>query len=137
MANRDIKNNIKQDVIFHSKITSDTISNCSTLDMQGYNAGLMVSLCATTYGDGTYSLAFEDSTDGVTFAAIALDKVLGKYSDTITNKNSIGNLPTIGCFSTNRYIRVLITSTGTSAPEGCNIVVMASRKGDKLPIQTV
>ena len=137
MANRDIKNNIKQDIIFNASINSDTLSNCVTLDMQGYNAGVMVGLCASNYVNGTYSLYIEDSVDGVTFATIALDKVLGKYTDTVTTANTLGNLPTVGCFSTNRYIRIVITSTGTSGTSSSDLVVVASRKGDKLPIPTV
>ncbi len=132
MANRDIKNNIRQDIIFNDSINSDTLTNCTTIDMQGYNAGVMFSLCAANYFDGSYSIAIEDSADGVTFAAIALDKVLGNYGTLVTTANSLGRLATVGCFSTNRYIRVVITSTAVTT--GSSLIVVASRKGDKLPV---
>lgn len=144
MANRDIKNNIKQDIIFNGSIATDTLTDCVVLDMQGYNAGVMVALSASNYIDGSYSLSIEDSEDNVTFTAIALDKVIGDYTDTVTTANSLGDLATVGCFSTNRYLKVIITSTATSTAAstaastatttGADLVVIASRKGDNLPV---
>lgn len=133
MANRDIRSNLKHNVVFDGLVNSNTITESSSIDTFGYDSGVMFSLFVTA-GDGDFIVSsIQESDDNVSFSDIDVDKLIGTYADTAMPTLPADEMVTLGCFSTKRYLKILIESTNVTV--GRNMFVTAIMKGDNLPVE--
>ncbi len=118
----DIKNNLMQALAMMAAVTGNAVANGSAIDTSRSLAA-MFTLSAPIYSDGTYTFTIQESADNSTWAEIAEDKYIGKdeVNDVISAVSSAGDpITSIGCFSVNKYIRLVCTPTGVST--GATIV---------------
>lgn len=131
----DIRSDIKQDVLLNATIATDTDTNTASLDIQGYENGHMFTLLLADFTDGTYHISkLQESDDDSTWTDVASDEYIGVVPTTdLTAVTGEDSLYTIAVRQPmKRYLRAVVTSTGTTI--GAKAVVIASRKGDILPV---
>lgn len=121
----------------NADITTNTTTNGTSIDTAHFDSGYMFFLDAPVYTDGTYVLSLEDSPAGSTWTAVPSNKLI--QVDTaveITAATSPGDaLKRLGAFSTDRYVRAVITSTGVTT--GARIAVYAVKKSEIRPATEV
>ncbi len=132
MPTRDNKSDQRVSLLFNAAISTDTATNTFSVDTADFDCGVMLGLASTVYVDGTYVLSLEDSPDNSVWTAVAADKVNGSVSVAVITDATAGDvIETLGMFSTERYIRGVITSTATTT--GATLNVMAIMKGEYNP----
>jgi len=134
MSIRDLKSNVQQSVIFSGTIATDTTTPSNAFDTVGFNGGVMFGLAVANYTDGNYKISkIQESSDNVTYTDIAADAyITDDNSYAAASADSAGVISTIGCFSTERYLKVLVESDTVTT--GAEVVVIATAKGDSLPV---
>jgi len=135
MAVKDIKSNLLQLVGLNANITTDTTTNGAIIDTADFELGLMFALFASVVTDGDYQLVLEQSEDatmstGVT--DISGDQLIGTLPTIDAVAAGGAAVPTVGVISNDRYVRATIDSTNTGT--GAFIYVLATEKGENLPI---
>lgn len=108
----DLKNNVDLKVALEYgtyKVDADGI----VIDLQGYNAVAFFAVVGTAT-DGVLNLKLQDSNDGVTFADVASQFTAEESFTTIDNTKS-NTVQKIGYFGPKRYVKVVLTVTGTPA----------------------
>lgn len=134
MAVKDIRSNIEHVLMFTGNITTDTTTIGAILDTANFELGLMFSLTAIAYVDGTYTLELLESDDpGMAGAVpIAGDKLIGPLP-VLSGVSIIGDrIQTVGIISNLRFVQGNIVSTGVSS--GSNINIDALQKGESVPL---
>jgi len=114
MATRDIASDLSPWLALKATISTDTATNGSTFDMSDYDDGYMFFIKCTSRTDGTYALSLEDSPDNSTWTAVPTTKLINPDGDApaILAATAAGEqLKRLGAFSTDRYVRAVVTST--------------------------
>lgn len=137
MATRDMRSDIQVRLVFEAAITSDTTTDATAVDTADFDMGVTFAMMASDFTDGEYQLQFEDSPDNITFAPVAAEKIIGPNDPVIalTDATAIDGterLKTVGVFSTDRYVKAQIVSTGVTT--GADIEVMAILGGEQNPV---
>lgn len=136
MATLDITTNIQPQLAQFAIITTNDTFFSSSIDMANFDNGVMYIAYSTVYTDGTYVLTLQESEDD----SIWTDVPVAKLNDPVGNGNitisaAISDLDLItklGAFSTKRYIRVKMISSGVTT--GASINVIVNKKGEDLPV---
>lgn len=134
MSTRDIASDLGVTIAMVATITTDTVTNGSAIDTAHFDSGVMFFIDASAWTDGTYALSLEDSPDNSVWTAVPAAKlILPGGAVSISAATSAGDdLGRIGAFSTNQYVRIVVTSTGTTS--GATIVGYAIKKGELRPV---
>lgn len=136
MSVLDITNNIQVEVAFNALISANGTNFTSSVNMIDFNNGFMFTLYSTAHSDGTYELILQDSPDDSVWTDIPAEKLNdpgGLGSITLVSTTSPGDLmPSIGAFSSNKFVRGKIISTLVTS--GANMEVIVSKMADKSPV---
>lgn len=130
---RDIASDLGVQVAMHAIIATDTATNGYAVDTAHYDSGVMFFIDISLYALGTVALSLEDSpTNSVWTAVPAAKLILPDGAVSYTAATSAGDeLKRIGAFSTDRYVRVVATSTASA---DFTIVGYAVKKGELRPV---
>lgn len=129
MAVKDIRSHAQSNVALSANVTTDTTTNGAILDTANFDLGLMFTLMASEYTDGTYDVTIEHGNDAALADAAALssDNLIGTLANMqLTAVSASGaKLKTIGVFGNKRYVRLNIVSTAVVT--GANLQVIATQ----------
>ncbi len=137
MAIKDIKTMLQQQLVLNASIATDTTTNGESVDTADFELGLMWNILAPNYTDGSYAVSFEESDTGA-FAGeetvVPTEKIIGTLADmTVAAATAVpGVTETIGIFSNLRYVRPVITSTGTTS--GAVLAMICTQKAETMPV---
>lgn len=133
MSVRDIASDLGAQVAMHAIIASDTATNGFAVDTAHFDSGIMFFIDISLYSAGTFALSLEDSpTNSVWTAVPAAKLILPDGAVSLTAQPSAGDeLGRIGAFSTDRYVRVVVTSTLSA---DATVVGYAIKKGELRPV---
>ena len=138
MSVKDIASNLEVIKIEDFAVSANgQLVSTVALDMADFEEGLVVAGNCTSYTDGDHVIGFQESSDdGASdpYADIAAEKIIGSDAGrTVDAVTADGDSEKkAGCFSTKRYIKITIDSTGVTT--GAAITVNAIRKGELLPV---
>jgi len=132
MPVKDIISNIEaQKAEDFTVAANGTLQGATAIDTADFGEGVGVVANCTAYTDGSHVLGFEDSADGSTdWQAVSGDKVI--LAETVSAVTTDGDiLKKAGVFSTRRYLRPTVVSTGVTT--GASISVIAVKCPEILP----
>ena len=135
MSKRDLKSNILQNVVYSAKVAATGEVVSEAFDIAGFDSGVMFGLMVNNYVDGDYTIfdILESDESTGTYTKLTADQYIrDTNSALVVQANSDGVIPTLGCFSTKRYLKVTINAT--SVTTGADIIVLASAMGNDLPV---
>lgn len=134
MATRDNRSNQLVKLVHNAVIATDTTTDATVVDTADFDRGITFALAVLAFTDGVYTLQFEDSPDNSVFTAVSADKLIGPGASlsAITDASVPDDMATVGLFSTDRYVKAQIVSTGTTS--GATIAVTAILSGEELPV---
>ena len=133
MAVTDIRSDLIQSNALAAAITSDTTTAGAIFDTADNELGLMFSLLAHTYTDGTYTLLLEED-DVIGFGSssvISGDQLIGTLPVVSAATASGAALGTVGVISNKRFVRASVVSASTST--GSDIVVSCTQSAEEMP----
>ncbi len=115
MATRDgFSDKLVSTALAAGTISTDTTTAGEIIDTADYDMGVAFFIDVTAYSAGTFTLLFEDGDDDALAdaATVAADKIIGDTVSltAVTSGGWAGN----GVFSTKRYVRLSVVSTGAS-----------------------
>lgn len=111
-------------------IASNTATKGTAVDTASLGNSVSFFSRVRLYTDGTYVLSAEESDDNVTFTAVAAEKIVGSSSQAaLSGANPLGK---IGVFSSKRYVKPVLTSTGVTI--GATIDVIAIGESEYQPV---
>jgi hypothetical protein len=130
--NRDIASDLLIVKAFDSNFTINETKLGSGIDTANYDDGVMLVCIVYGYVDGDYAITLQDSPDNSVFTDVPADKLIGS-NPTLSAETAEGAVASkIGAFSTDRWLRVSITSTSVST--GASIKVYAVKNAENRPI---
>lgn len=112
---RDLHNNLVAEPSIDPKsIATDTTTKGSGVDLQGFEAAEVVFISGTLT-DGAYACKIQESDDDVDgdYADVAAGDLLGSEPSFAATDDS--KVKTVGYIGTKRWLRAVITSTGTTS----------------------
>ncbi|MCK5017307.1 MAG: hypothetical protein KAS32_09555 [Candidatus Peribacteraceae bacterium] len=135
MATRDIASDLGVQVAFNAAIASDTVTNGTALDTAHYDSGYMFFIDASVYSSGDFTLTLEDSPTGSGWTAVPAEKLIKPEGDVVIDAatSPADYLKRIGAFSTERYLRAVVTSANSA---NGTIVGYAVKMGELKPVVT-
>lgn len=137
MSTRDMRSDMQVRLVFEDTISSDTTTDATVVDTADFDMGVTFAMMASDFTDGEYQLQFEDSPDNITFAPVAAEKIIGPNDPVIaltdaTAVDGTERLKTVGVFSTDRFVKAQIVSTGVTT--GADIEVLVILGGEQNPV---
>lgn len=114
-------------------IGTNTTTNGVIIDTADFDMGIKFGFDVSAFTDGVFTISYEDGDDsGLSdAAAVATDKVIGStvilVAATAAGATFTGN----GLFSTKRFVRAVVTSTGVTT--GATISAIAVLSGENNP----
>lgn len=100
-------------------------ANGTGVDLQN-SQGNMIMITAGTITDGTHAFSIEDSSDNSSFSAAAAADVVGSLTS-FTSGTSSGTVREASYIGSKRYIRVVVTASGTTTGGVYSAVVLRAR----------
>ena len=129
------RDNHSDQLVFESQaeiaIGSNTTTNGVIFDLADFDMGAKFAHNITAYTDGTFTISYEDGDDAALAdaAAVPAEQVIG---DALAlTAATVGSYPSNGVFSTKRYVRQVITSTGVTTGATINSVIV--KRGEYNP----
>lgn len=132
MATHTIVNKLDEKVLFNAAISSNGANTAQVLDTAHFDGGLMFSVAATAYTDGTYAVTVEESEDNSTFTTVPAAKVINPLPSITAVTNNNNSLDKFGIFSNQRYVRVTITASGVTS--GATILLTGVQMAENQPV---
>lgn len=114
-------------------IITDTVTNGAIIDTADFDMGIKFGFDVSAWVDGAYAVSYEegDASNLSDAAAVPSDKIIGDAitlgAATAAGATFTGN----GLFSTKRYVRCVITSSGTTS--GATMSGIAVQAGEYNP----
>lgn len=138
MAVKDIRSSLLPELAFSATISSDTDTVGAVIDTAQFDLGLVFNFMALNFSDGVYTPKIEED-DDVGFSSpseIEAGRLIGSIAGvTLSALSAQGSeLGSIGVFGNKRFIRITITSTGTST--GSDVVATINKKAEVSPAVT-
>lgn len=134
---RDLRSNVASDLGFYAEITANLTTAGQIVDTAHYESGLMFSLAALVYDDGTYTPLIEESDDsGMAGATEVPDKnLIGTEAEAaLSAATALGDaMKTIGVATSKRYVRLSIVSTGIIGT-GATITATTNKMPELKPV---
>lgn len=129
------RDNHSDQLVFESQaeiaIGTNTTTNGVIFDTADYDMGIKFAHNITAYTDGTYTITYEEGDDAALAdaTAVAADQLIGDAL--VLTAATVGAYPSNGVFSTKRYVRQVITSTGVTTGATINSVIV--KRGEYNP----
>lgn len=122
---RDLHNNIAiANALSGATIATNTTTDGAAVDCQGFDAAEII-VRSSAWTDGAYAVSLvECDTSGGAYTAVAAAQVLGA-GQSIGAANTVKK---IGYLGSKRFIKVRITSTGTTSGSHLSAVAVTSRE---------
>lgn len=120
---RDVKNNLAVAHSLAPLLRTTGTANGTGVDLQGYESAMAV-VHFGAYTDGTHTASLEESdASGSGYAAVAAGDLLGSFT-AVAASGGANTIQTVGYRGRKRYVRVVMTSSGTTtgAASGGSIV---------------
>lgn len=133
----DIRSNLDSRILLNGTITTDTTTVGSIMDTAAYDLGIMITVLCTAFTDGVYTLLLEESDDsGMSGSTVVgTEKLIGALPALVALTANNASAETVGFFSTKRYVRVSLVSTGTTS--GASLLVHATSKAENMATSAV
>ena len=115
MPTRDIASDlVPEAVMVKVAITTNTTTNSSAVDTAHFDSGIMFFTYLSSYDTAAVlAVSLEDSPDNSVWTAVPASKLILPDGAVVANIYADGSeAARLGAFSTNRYVRMVITSTG-------------------------
>lgn len=118
-------------------ISTDTNTDGPAFDTKDHEMGTTFLIACVAYTDGDYELVPQESDDGSTgWTDIDAASLLPQPGTTAVSVGALtadgAVMGKLGCFSTKRYVRARVTSTGTTS--GASIFTAIIKHGEYLPL---
>lgn len=135
MAIQDIRSDLSNSAALIATVTGNGTTNGAIIDTAEMDGGLMFSVSAPVYTDGTYTFTLQegDESNLSDAATVASGKLLGSLTDLTLSAATAsgGDMADIGVFSNKRYVRLQVTAA--SVTTGATIVAVATQKNNLVP----
>jgi len=135
MPERDLRSNIQAILAFNAGISSATTTDGAIVDTAYYDRGVMFSIFAPVYTDGTFTVNLQDGDDPALSDAADIpdEKIIGDKSAISITAAQAQNVPlaTLGITDTRRFVRIQIISAGT--PDA-HITSQCDRAAELIPV---
>ena len=127
MSFRDIVNNVAYYSAFKDVIDSDTTTYTEYFDTAIFSHGIGFFANVLSYADGTYTITLQHSEDHITWEDVPDDRQIFPDTNCVISADiPVKNyLPKVGAFSTYRYVRAKIVSTGITTSGAVLDVIFA------------
>ena len=134
---------IRSDLLSNVTLTHAVIANGATagsiIDTFNFDLGLMFEFVTTAYTDGTYVFSIEEGDDPALSGSnlVTAAQIIGNLGDVDPSVAAVNGdkVPTIGIFSTKRYVRVTVTATGVTT--GATVLVLVVQKSADMPVDPI
>lgn len=130
MATVDLYNNLSAATTLAPAVRTES-ANGTGVDLQGYEGALVI-VQAGTVTDGTHTIEVQESIDNSTFTAVS-DGDLQGTEPAITSSNDEA-VYEIGYRGTKRYIRAVVTVTGSPSTGGVYGALVVRGNPRKYPV---
>jgi hypothetical protein len=120
--NRDIVSDLTAVVALSATVSTDTVTNGVSIDIANFDSGVLFYLDVFPHVAGTFAVKLQDSPDNSVWTDIPADKLIlptGSLPSISGEILELGVIPSAGAFSNEKWIRMIVTSTGTS---GSNVL---------------
>src|SRR4051812_29715472 len=121
---RDLKNRVSTAVSIAPAVRTATV-NGSGVDLQGYEAAMAV-VHFGAYTDGTHTPKLQESSDNSTFADVAAGDLIGSFT-AVSAAGGANTIQQVGYRGSKRYVRVVLTLSGTTTGAGSGATVVRGR----------
>ncbi len=131
MSVKDIRSNLQVNLSNSGAFVADDTDVGTVIDTAHYELGTMFALAITAFTTGTFTLSLEESSDdGVAdaYTAVPAAKLIGAA---VATAATTAQLPTLGVFSNERYLRCTVTGTDTSVG---TFVVTVTQAAETVPV---
>lgn len=139
MSVRDIASNIGMQYLGGLLFTGNQTKEIPTngFDVAHYDSGFLVTIFAPGAMNGNHVITLQESPNGTDWTDIPENKLIKPSGDIDVTAESVAldDLPRIGAFSTERYIRVKATKTNHTADT--ELTFFAAKKGEVRPVDEV
>ena len=114
-------------------ISSDTVTNGDIIDTADFDMGIKFAFDVSAFTDGVFAISYEDGDDSGLSDAAAVDseKIIGDALSLTAATGAADDHPGNGLFSTRRFVRAVVTSTGTTS--GATVGAVAVEAGEYNP----
>lgn len=117
-------------------VTADGQLTGDSVDMADFGEGGMITANVTAYTDGQHAVTVQESADdGASdpWTDVPAEKLIINGTNVASALTAAGDaLAKVGFFSTKRYIRPAVDSTGVTT--GADLSLFVTRKGELLPV---
>lgn len=115
MSILDVANNLEVEIVFNTLLNSDTTSFTDSVDMSNFNNGFVFTMGLLDYANGNIRLSLQDSPDDSVWTDVPAEKINRATDIFLTAGTPAGAiLGRIGAFSTNKFVRGKVISTGST-----------------------
>lgn len=135
MAVKDIRSDLQQTVASTAVIAGNGTTDGADLDTANFELGLMFTVSATDYMDGTFDFIIEEKEQlADSYVVVPSTSFIGTLAGLQITAGISNNdiLNTIGVFSNKRFVR--INTVATVVTNGATITIIATEKGEVLPV---
>lgn len=133
----DIRSDLLPQAAFDNAFTTNTTVNGSAIDTADFDGGIVFTAYAPDgdFTDGTYTLSLEqDDNSGFSSAtAVPSENLISDTPPiTITAGDALGGtLVSLGAFGVERFLRLVVVSTGVST--GARVIATVHKKAEISP----
>jgi hypothetical protein len=124
MALRDLLNNVKVVQTVTPANRTGTVTG-NSVDLQGYGSAMVVVMFGN-WTDGTHTPQLQHSPDSSNWSPCDSNSMVGTLT-AVTSGAGNGTVQRVGYIGNNRYLRVVLTVTGTTVGAQSVATVIASR----------
>lgn len=139
MAVRDMVTHVRGVLSDLNAFVADATANGAVIDTEGFDLGVTFFLAVTAYTSGTFTMTIQegDLANGSDMANVPDEKLVGFNQGSVPSAAlsaltaNGGTEAKLGVHSTKRYVRAVVTGTGTSVG---TTVVTGVLGGEVLPV---
>lgn len=127
MALRDLVHNLQATASIVPAARTDGSVLGASVDLRGFGAAMAV-LSAGVYTDGVHQLKVQHSDDDVLFSDVDASELQGELNE-VDNASFSGKTQKMGYVGNKRYIRLVLTTTGSTSGALICAHVIAGKPG--------
>lgn len=113
-------------------IATDTTTFSNSFDTANFEEGIMFLINCSAYTDGSYQILVQESPDDSVWTNVIDEKYITDPLTIAAAQVATDAVPKVGVFSTKRYLRLAIVSTGTTS--GASFIPTTVMKGELQPV---
>ena len=130
----DLKSDIKVVQSDYVVVAANGTTDGAIIDTANFELGLVFALAIFARTDGAYELIIRES-DDPTFASsniVPAEKLIGQFAANSTVLADGDQMPTVGVFSTKRYVRAVLQASAVTL--GATVGVIAIQEAELMPV---